>query len=392
MSEEKNTTPTPKNGNTPQNQPQQAAPQKSPEETAQEQDPKTRSKNRLKVGLVNLITFVVIAGLFLWIVKKYFHIGETDFTNAAQVEEFINPVNARVSAYIKEIRFIDHQPVKKGDTLIILDNREILTQLGQAEAAYQNALAAKNVTASTVNTVANTINVTASNIAGAKARLENASKNLKRYENLVAAEAVTRFQYDQVKTEYDIAKASYEALISQKESAGLSTTETKARLALNDAEINRTKAALDMAKLNLSYTVITAPYDGVMGRRTINEGQLLQQPGMQVATIVLSSNKWVTANFLESQMPKIAIGNKIRLTADALGGQEFEGVVTAISAATGSRYSAVPTDNSTGNFVKVQQRIPVRIEFTQNNKTEDVQKLRAGMNMNIYLEGQKTQQ
>jgi membrane fusion protein (multidrug efflux system) len=140
-----------------------------------------------------------------------------------------------------------------------------------------------------------------------------------------------------------------------------------------------------MAKLNLSYTVITAPYDGVMGRRTINEGQLLQQAGMQVATIVLNSNKWVTANFLESQMPKIDVGNKIRLTADALGGQEFEGVVTAISAATGARYSAVPTDNSTGNFVKVQQRIPVRIEFTKNNKKEDVQKLRAGMNLNIYL-------
>lgn len=387
MAEDKNADQTSKGENTPQSQ--QAVPQKSPEEAAREQDPETRSKNRLKAGLVNVITFIVIAGLFLWIVKKYFHIGETDFTNAAQVEEFINPVNARVSAYIKEIRFIDHQPVKKGDTLIILDDREILTQLGQAEAAYQNALAAKTVTASSVNTVANAINVTASNIAGAKARLENASKNLKRYENLVEAEAVTRFQYDQIKTEYDVAKASYEALINQKESAGLSTTETKARLALNDAEISRTKAALDMAKLNLSYTVITAPYDGVMGRRIINEGQLLQQPGMQVATIVLNSNKWVTANFLESQMPKIAIGNKMKLTADALGGQEFEGVVTAISAATGARYSAVPTDNSSGNFVKVQQRIPVRIEFTESNKEQDVQKLRAGMNMNVFLGVQK---
>ncbi|MFT3902774.1 MAG: HlyD family secretion protein [Niabella sp.] len=381
MSEEKKDT---------QQSQQQATLQQSPEEIARQQDTKTRSKNRLKVGVVNLITFVAIAGLFLWVVKKYFHIGEDDFTNAAQVEEFINPINARVSAYIKEIRFIEHQPVKKGDTLIILDNREILTQFSQAEAAYQNALASRNVTSSTVNTVANNINIAAANIAGAKARLENAAKNLERYENLVNAEAVTRFQYDQIKTEYDVAKASYEALINQKASAGLSTSETKSRLALNDAEINRTKAALDMAKLNLSYTVITAPYDGVMGRRVINEGQLLQQAGMQVATIVLNDNKWVSANFLESQMPKIAIGNKVRLTADALGGQEFEGVVTAISAATGARYSAVPTDNSSGNFVKVQQRIPVRIELTPNNKKEDVQKLRAGLNMNIYLIGQKT--
>lgn len=374
--------------NSSQHSPQKSV-QQSPEESAQRQDTKTRSKNRLKVGIVNLITFIVIAGLFLWIVKKYFHIGENDFTNAAQVEEFINPVNSRVSAYIKEIRFIEHQKVKKGDTLIVLDDREILTQLGQAEAAYHNALASKNVTSSSVNTVANNINVTAANIAGAKARLDNAAKNLKRYENLVNAEAVTRFQYDQIETEYNVAKASYETLVNQKESAGLSTTETRSKLALNDAEISRTKAALDMAKLNLSYTVITAPYDGIMGRRIINEGQLLQQPGMQVATIVLNENKWVTANFLESQMPKIAVGNKIKLTADALDGKEFEGVVTAISAATGARYSAVPTDNSTGNFVKVQQRIPVRIEFTDKNKKEEVQKLRAGMNMNIFLVEQK---
>lgn len=352
-------------------------------------DTAIRSKNRLKVGIVNLLTFIVIAGLFFWIVRKYFHIGETDFTNAAQVEEFINPVNARVSAYIREIRFIEHQPVKKGDTLILLDDREILTQLGQAEAAYQNALASKNVAASNVNTVSNNINVTASNIAGAKARMENAEKNLKRYENLVNSEAVSRFQFDQIKTEFDVAKASYDVLIDQKESANLSTTESRSKLAMNDAEINRTKASLDMAKLNLTYTVITAPYDGIMGRRVINEGQLLQQAGMQVATIVLNKNKWVAANFLESQMPKIAVGNKIRLTADALDGKEFEGVVTAISAATGAKYSSVPTDNSTGNFVKVQQRIPVRIEFSENNKQQDIQKLRAGMNLNIYLIEQK---
>jgi membrane fusion protein (multidrug efflux system) len=148
---------------------------------------------------------------------------------------------------------------------------------------------------------------------------------------------VTRQQYDQVKTEYDAQKAAYETLVNQKQSANLSTTEVKSKLGINDAEIKRTKSALDMAKINLSYTVITAPYDGVMGRRTISEGQLIQ-PGQQVATIVLNGQKWVTANFLESQMPNIKTGEKMMMTADALGGK-FEGVVTAISAATGSRYS-----------------------------------------------------
>ena len=158
------------------------------------QTPDPRAKIRWKVGIVNALTFIIVACGFIWLVRSYFQLGETDYTNSAQVEEFINPINTRVSAYIKDIRFIEHQQVKKGDTLVVLDNREILTQIGQAEAAYQNALASKNVTLSTVNTVTNNIGVTEANIAGAKARLDNAEGNLKRYENLLQSEAVTRFQ------------------------------------------------------------------------------------------------------------------------------------------------------------------------------------------------------
>lgn len=345
---------------------------------------KQNKKNKIKAVLSNIIVFCIIGFGLFYLVRHYFHIGDKTYTESAQVEEFINPINTRVAAYIKKISFTEHQPVKKGDTLAILDDREILTQLGQAEAAYQNALAQRTATGSSINTVSNSVNVMESNIAGAKARLWNAEQNFNRYKNLLAAEAVTRQQYDQAKTEYDAQKAAYETLVNQKQSAHLSTTEVKSKLGINDAEIKRTKAALAMAKINLSYTVITAPYDGVMGRRTISEGQLIQ-PGQQIATIVLNNQKWVTANFLESQMPHINIGEKILMTADALNGKQFEGVVTAISAATGSRYSNVPTDNSSGNFIKVQQRIPVRIEFSKNNKKQDLAKLSAGMNMNVSI-------
>lgn len=349
---------------------------------------KQNRKNKIRAIISNVVVFALIGFGLFWLIRQYFHIGDKTYTESAQVEEFINPINTRVSAYIKEIKFIEHQQVKKGDTLTILDDREIITQLGQAEAAYQNAMAQRSATSSSVNTVSNNVSVMESNIAGAKARLWNAEQNLGRYKNLLAAEAVTRQQFDQAKTEYDAQKAAYETLVNQKQSANLSTTEVKSKLGINDAEIKRTKAALDMAKINLSYTVITAPYDGVMGRRTISEGQLLQ-PGQQVATIVLNNQKWVTANFLESQMPNVKIGEKLMMTADALGGKQFEGVVTAVSAATGSRYSSVPTDNSTGNFIKVQQRIPVRIEFTASNKKEDVAKLSAGMNMNVSLKADR---
>ncbi len=361
--------------------------------TAKEQKPaeakstpkKSKKKsNRTKTTIINMLVFALAAGGFYWLVTNYFHLNEDNFTNSAQVEEFINPVNTRVAGYIKEIKYSEHQAVKKGDTLVILDDREIRTQLAQAEAAYQNARASRNVTSSAVNTVSNNVNVANANIAGAKARLWNAEQNLNRYRNLLASEAVTRQQFDQVKTEYDATRAAYETLISQKNSASLATGETRSRLGVNDAEIKRTAAMLDMARINLSYTVITAPYDGIMGRRLINEGQLVQ-PGQQLGTIVLNGQKWITANFLESQMPGVRIGEKINITVDALGGKQFVGEVTAISAATGAKYSNVPVDNSTGNFVKVQQRIPVRIDFTSANKKEDLEQLRAGMNVNVTL-------
>ncbi|KUY21341.1 hemolysin D [Elizabethkingia miricola] len=370
--------------NVQQEQPTQGTGAKVQMSTRVEEKKKANKKNKIRSTIANSIVFIILIAGFYWLVREYFHIGDKDYTEAAQVEEFINPVNTRVAGYIKEIKFIEHQQVKKGDTLLILDDREIQTQLGQAEAAYQNALAQRSATSSSVNTVSNNVNVMESNIAGAKARLWNAEQNLNRYKNLLAAEAVTKQQYDQIKTEYDAQKAAYETLVNQKQSANLSTTEVKSKLGINDAEIKRTKAALDMAKLNLSYTVITAPYDGVMGRRAISDGQLVQA-GQQIATIVLNGQKWVTANFLEGQMPKITIGKKIMMSADALGGQQFEGEVTAISAATGSRYSSVPTDNSTGNFIKVQQRIPVRIEFTSGNDKQKLNQLRAGMNMIIKL-------
>jgi membrane fusion protein (multidrug efflux system) len=376
---------TPDNENIIQPETEVKASHKKPEEKVQPPIKKPKKKsNKVKTTVINLLVFAIAVGGFYWLVKHYFHLGDDNFTNSAQVEEFINPVNTRVAGYIKEIKYTEHEAVKKGDTLVILDDRELRTQLAQAEAAWQNARASRDVTSSSVNTVSNNVNVANANIAGAKARLWNAEQNMNRYKNLLASEAVTRQQYDQVKTEFDATRAAYETLLSQKNSASLATGETRSRLGVNDAEIKRTSAMLDMAKINLSYAVITAPYDGVMGRRLINEGQLVQ-PGQQLGTIVLNGQKWITANFLESQMPRVKIGEKMNITADALDGKKFIGTVTAISAATGSKYSNVPVDNSTGNFVKVQQRIPVRIEFTGDNKKEDVAQLRAGMNVSVTL-------
>ncbi|WP_312322040.1 HlyD family secretion protein [Soonwooa sp.] len=372
-----------------------AEPATKPETKKHKENTPKKSRKSL---LLNIGLLILVLGGLYWVAKAFYSTDNDKFTNAAQVESFINPINTRVSAYIKEIRYNEHQYVKKSDTLLVLDDSEIQTQVGQAEAAYLGALASKNSTGQSVKTAANNINTVGANaaaakanMAAAKARLWNAKQNLQRYQNLLRDEAVTRQQYDQVKTEYDAQMAAVQALESQYQSVAnsqvssrLSVNEVQSRLNMNDAEIKRAENALKMAKINLSYTVITAPHDGIMGRRNVNVGQLLN-PGQQVGTIVDINNIWVTANFREKQMVNVSVGKKAKIKVDALGGKEYEVQVVAISGATGSKYSAVPVDNSTGNFVKVQQRIPVRLEFTSANKPEDLKLLRAGMNVEVTL-------
>ncbi len=345
----------------------------------------TKKKSTAKTVIANAVVLIIVLLGLGWVIKSYLNIGTDHYTNSAQVETFINPVNARVSAYIKEIRFVEHQEVKAGDTLIILDDREILTQLGQAEAAYKSALASRSATENSVRTVTNNINTAQANIDAAKARLWNVEQNYRRYEELLKQAAVTQQQFDQIQAEYDAAKAQYQALVNTKGTSALTVEEVKSRLAMNEAEIQRAENALKMARLNLSYCYIIAPHDGVMGRRTVNEGQLLTMPGQQVATIVDSRTKWVSANFREKQMHEVQVGKKVTIKVDALNGKEYEGEIKAVSGATGARYAAVPVDNSTGNFVKVQQRIPIRIEFTGNNPKEALAALRTGMNVEVFI-------
>lgn len=184
-------------------------------------------------------------------------------------------------------------------------------------------------------------------------------------------------QYDQAKADFDAARARYNALLRQKDAARSQYTETSRRKVNIDAAILRAEAALDLANLNLSYTVVTAPYDGYMGRRTLEPGQYVSA-GQTLSYLVRQMDKWVTANYRETQIANIYIGQQVRIKVDGIPGKTFRGHVTAISEATGSKYSLVPTDNSAGNFVKVQQRIPMRIDF-DDVTPEDMAQLRAGM-------------
>jgi membrane fusion protein (multidrug efflux system) len=339
---------------------------------------KQNNKKNKKQILINSLLILVGAGFLFWGIYTYFDLGNNLYTNDAHIEEYINPVNTRIPGYIKEVRFDEHQNVKKGDTLVIIDDREYKIQLEQAEAAYMAAGASKTVTASSVSTVQSGLNTTDANIEAAKARLWNAEQNFHRYENLLQDGAATQQQFDQVKTEYETLLAQSRALQDQRATTSLSAVETSNRISVNEAEIKRTHALLDFAKLNLSYTAIIAPYDGVTGRRTIQEGQLVQA-GQTLLSYVRNDSTWVVANYKETQVTKLSVGQKVKLHVDGFGSKEFDGIVSAIAQATGSKFSAIPTDNSTGNFIKVQQRVPVKIEIIRNASTQEfIRRFRAG--------------
>ncbi|ANH82553.1 hemolysin D [Niabella ginsenosidivorans] len=342
---------------------------------------KEKSGKRTKI-IYNIIYGLILTALIVWGLITYFHINDKVYTDDAQVEENVNPVNARISGYLKEIRFEEHQPVKKGDTLAVIDDAEYRIQLDKAVANLAAARAGKTVVQSDVDVAQAGTSISEANLAELKARLDNQEVNLKRYANLLKEDVVSQYQYDQVKTEYDAMKAKYQSLLSQYRSTQLTSTATSRKINVSEADIALAQAAIAQAKLNLSYCYIVAPYDGVMGRRKIATGQLISV-GQILGTIVQSGEKWVTANYTESQISKIKQGQLLQLRIDALPGKRFEGRVTAISEATGSRYSAVPVDNSTGNFVKVQQRIPVRIEFTEKNNSADLALVKAGMNVEV---------
>ena len=338
----------------------------------------TKSK-KYKV-LLKAVALLLLALLAIWALRVFFHIGDNYYTEDAQIEEYVNPISTKVAGYLQEIRFDEHAKVRQGDTLAIIDDREYKIQLLQAEAALKQAQAGETVVRSDVDLSENATTVSQANIDELKARLENQRKNLERYANLLKADVIPQFEFDQAQTEYEAMKARYASLLRQKQSTQLNTKTVSDKVALSEADIMKAQAAVDFARLNLSYCYILAPYDGIMGRRKIADGQLVQA-GQTLTTIVESGEKWVTANYTESQIEGIHIGDQMHLAVDAIKGKVFTGEVVAISGATGSRYSAAPVDNSTGNFVKVQQRIPVRIKFL--DKVSELEDLRAGMNVQV---------
>jgi len=339
-------------------------------------------KKKIHTYLYNTLIVVCLLGGAVYAVSQFMHFGNGEFTDNARVCQNIVPQNCRVQGFIREVRFTEFQQVKKGDTLAIIEDTEFRLRLAQAEADLVRAQHGKQGTASSIVTTKTSMTVTDAGIESARVQMENAKREDARFEKLLSQDAVTRQQYDKVHTGYLSAKAGYEQAVRSRQTQSAVVAEQGHHLSASEQGIELARRAVDLARLNLSYCYIIATCDGTVGSKDIHVGQLVN-PGQTLVSIVDKGERWIEANYKESQLPHIKVGNKVKITADAVPGVEYTGTVERISDATGSAFSLIPIDNATGNFVKVEQRVTVRIKLDGN---ADIAKLKGGYNVECIVE------
>ncbi len=345
--------------------------------------------------------FVIIFTVLLLLggtygVYKYVHSLTHETTDDAQIEKNMNPIIPRVAGYVTKVYIKDNDFVKKGDTLFTIDNKDYLVKVEDAKAALiaaeGNFAASKaDIESASANIAVSDANVQSAGgtIETAKIRLGRVSNDFDRYNNLYKNHSITKQQFEQalaakqeaesqlrILKEQQKASAYQKSVIVAKSNVSTKQTEVAA------ANIKRAQAMLDAAILNLDYTVITAAIDGQVSKISIQPGQYLQ-PGQSLFYIINNAEAWVIANFKETQLNKMVIGQKVTLKVDAYPDSKFEGTITSFSPATGARFSLLPPDNATGNFVKTIQRLPVKISLDANNDVEKIKLLRPGMNVDV---------
>jgi membrane fusion protein (multidrug efflux system) len=327
---------------------------------------------------------------------KYIHSLSHEETDDAQIEKNMNPIIPRVSGYISKVYITDNDYVKKGDTLFTIEKKDYELKIDEASAATLGAEANLDVSKADIGSVLASISVSEANVKSAGGNIESAKIRLgritgdyNRYNNLYKSHTITKQQYEQALASKQEAESQLRILEQQQKASVYQKSVIVAKSKASDkltevaaANIKKAQALLDTAKLNLSYTVITAAIDGQVSKIDIQPGQLVQS-GQSLFYIINNDEAWVTANFKETQLNKMIIGQKVTIKVDAYSDYNFEGVITSFSPATGSKFSLLPPDNATGNFVKTIQRLPVKISLNASNAPEKIKLLRPGMNVNV---------
>lgn len=332
----------------------------------------TKKKRPLKLMITGLLVFAALAsGYYYW--QKSL---EYETTDNAQIDGDIAPIRAGISAYVELIGFKDNQRVKKDDTLIIFNTNELVAKLRQAEAALQNAKASYTVygskamaSAENADASAQTADASKQDIAYSALNVQRAGQDLDRINELLKIKAATQEQYETANSRWLLAKTEYQkAIIQQQASAKTShglQTSAKAELgqiSVAQATIKQREAELALAREQLSHAYIIAPFDGIVSKRNVQEGQYVSA-GQSLCSIISNTHLWISANVKETQLDKIKIGQPAEIKVDAFPGVKIIGRVESFNGATGTKFSLIPADNATGNFIKITQRFPLRISI-----------------------------
>lgn len=340
--------------------------------------PKQRKTLRNAI-LLALLAVGILFGVRTWL----FHAAH-ETTDDAQVEGHILPISAKVGGFAALIKVADEQAVKAGDTLFTLDASELLIRLRQAEADLMAAeAAAKGGVAGAGARVAEAQRTAAeANLAAMKASLAKAKADVERTRRLFQQEIASQAQLDAAEAAYQGAQASYQSSSESARGSSFSIAGANAQVRAADARLAAAQAAVDAARLQLAYTAVLAPASGHIAKKNLEPGQLLS-PGQVVMAIVEDAAPWVVANLKETQLGDVKPGQPVEVDVDAYPDRVFHGKVASIQYATGARFSLLPPDNATGNFTKVVQRVPVRIDLADS---EAGRLLRPGMSATIAID------
>jgi len=409
-----------------------------PQETTREIFPEKKPKtNRVRIVL---FLFAIILVAVAYPIFSYYAVRES--TDDAQVDGHLYPISSRISGTVIAVNVDDNQEVPLGKELVKLDPADYQVQVQQAEAELEDARASTNeartnVPITSINTSSQIRTSGASvaegragvlsaeqQVSAARARLDTAKarlaesdanyvkaqQDLKRLKELVDKDEISKQQYDAAVASADSAKADVDtqksnineaqhnvdvalasleqakarlnsALVVEQQyqqNAPKQVAAIEARYKSNEAKVLQRQAALDQAKLNVQYTIIAAPVAGLVTKKSVEVGQRVQ-PGEQLMTLVPLDDVWVTANFKETQLKKIRIGQKVEIEADAFGSRKYQGHIDSIAALSGARSSLLPPENATGNYVKVVQRVPVKIVLEKGQNQDHL--LRPGMSV-----------
>jgi len=337
------------------------------------------SKRTLTVRII--VGIVILAGLGYGL-SRYIRSLSYESTDDAQVETTITPVLARVSGFIKQVRVKDYDNVKKGDTLVVIDASEYQLALEQQDADLAQSEADIDNAQAGIANAQDAVATAKSDMALAVIKRDKALEDYERDQKLFKDQAITRKQLDDTKSVYDAAVQQYNTAQTNVTVASSRVAQAQANLKKNESTVNYKQTLISQQKLRLTYTYIIATADGKIGKKNINEGQYVQ-PGQALMNIVSDDDYWVVANFKETQLNDMKVGQPVDISVDAYPDVKIKGTVTEISLATGARFSLLPPDNASGNFIKVTQRVPVKISI--NNIKDYMDKLRAGLSVDAEV-------